>query len=212
MRMMRIRGVWTTNLAAFLVGFGMYGSFILIPQFLADADAAPATASARRVTRPGCSCCPPTLDARRRPAVRPPDRRFGSRLPLFLGTLLDARLRSGCSPSSHDHRWEFYVGAALLGIGIGLAFAAMANLIVEAVAAGPDRRRDRHEHHADRRRPVGGQVGASVIAAPRRRRAADRVGFTAAFALAGGACLLAAFASVAVPRPVLAPVPVPAGA
>src|SRR4051794_5136102 len=33
MRMMRIRGVWTVNAAAFLVGAGMYSSFILIPQF-----------------------------------------------------------------------------------------------------------------------------------------------------------------------------------
>ena len=33
MTMMRIRGVWTTNLAAFLIGAGMYASFILFPQF-----------------------------------------------------------------------------------------------------------------------------------------------------------------------------------
>src|SRR5207245_460017 len=29
MRMMRLRGVWTTNLVAFLLGVGMYSSFIL---------------------------------------------------------------------------------------------------------------------------------------------------------------------------------------
>ena len=33
MKMMRIRGVWTTNLAAFLLGAGMYSSFIILPQF-----------------------------------------------------------------------------------------------------------------------------------------------------------------------------------
>src|SRR5205814_7964176 len=33
MTMMRIRGVWTTNLAAFLLGGGMYSSFIVFPQF-----------------------------------------------------------------------------------------------------------------------------------------------------------------------------------
>src|SRR5437764_627881 len=36
MRMMRIHGVWTTNLVAFLVGVGMYSSFILIPQFVQE--------------------------------------------------------------------------------------------------------------------------------------------------------------------------------
>jgi hypothetical protein len=33
MRMRRIRGVWSTNTAAFLLGAGMYASFIVIPQF-----------------------------------------------------------------------------------------------------------------------------------------------------------------------------------
>src|SRR3954471_4579537 len=33
MTMMRIRGVWTVNAAAFLVGAGMYSSFVLLPQF-----------------------------------------------------------------------------------------------------------------------------------------------------------------------------------
>ena len=33
MTMMRMRGVWTTNLAAFLLGAGMYASFIVFPQF-----------------------------------------------------------------------------------------------------------------------------------------------------------------------------------
>jgi MFS family permease len=33
MAMMRVRGVWTTNLVAFLLGAGMYASFLLYPQF-----------------------------------------------------------------------------------------------------------------------------------------------------------------------------------
>ena len=33
MSMMRLRGVWTTNLAGFLLGAGMYASFIVLPQF-----------------------------------------------------------------------------------------------------------------------------------------------------------------------------------
>jgi MFS family permease len=38
MGMMRIRAVWTTNLAAFLLGAGMYASFIIFPQFAQFAD------------------------------------------------------------------------------------------------------------------------------------------------------------------------------
>ena len=36
--MMRLRGVWTTNLTGLLLGFGMFGSFILIPQFVQMPD------------------------------------------------------------------------------------------------------------------------------------------------------------------------------
>ena len=34
---------------------------------------------------------------------------------------------------ARSERWEIYLAAALLGAGIGLAFAAMANLIIENV-------------------------------------------------------------------------------
>ncbi len=34
MRMMRLRGVWTTNVVALLLGFGMYATFFLLPQFV----------------------------------------------------------------------------------------------------------------------------------------------------------------------------------
>ena len=58
MAMMRIRGVWTTNLVAFLLGAGMYASFLIFPQFAQLPQAAPASASAPRWSRPGCTCCP----------------------------------------------------------------------------------------------------------------------------------------------------------
>jgi MFS family permease len=37
--------------------------------------------------------------------------------------------------AAHDHPYDMLASAALLGIGIGLAFAALGNLIVNAVAA-----------------------------------------------------------------------------
>ena len=47
MRMMRLRGVWTTNIVALLLGFGMYATFFLLPQFV-ETPTATATGSARR--------------------------------------------------------------------------------------------------------------------------------------------------------------------
>ncbi len=34
MQMMRLRPVWSTNLAGFLIGFGLFSAFVLIPQFV----------------------------------------------------------------------------------------------------------------------------------------------------------------------------------
>src|SRR5207247_5782417 len=36
MRMMAIRGVWTTNTVAFLIGVGMYSSFVLLPELVQE--------------------------------------------------------------------------------------------------------------------------------------------------------------------------------
>ena len=36
---------------------------------------------------------------------------------------------------AHSERWQVYLASALLGVGIGLAFASMSNLIVEAVSS-----------------------------------------------------------------------------
>ena len=58
MAMMRIRGVWTTNLVAFLLGAGMYASFLVFPQF-AELPRAPASASEPRSSPPVCTCCRP---------------------------------------------------------------------------------------------------------------------------------------------------------
>src|SRR5205085_7835011 len=58
--------------------------------------------------------------------------RFGSRWALLAGTLftLAAFLLLAVA---HDAPWEMLVSALLMGIGLGLSFAALGNLIVQAV-------------------------------------------------------------------------------
>src|SRR5207249_11399234 len=102
---------------------------------------------------------------------------------------------------AHAERWEIYVAAALLGAGIGLAFASLANLIVEAVpreqtgvATGMN------TVMRTLGGSVGGQLGASVPAGTVLAGVPTEGGFTGAFALAAGACALATIAALAVPR------------
>ena len=135
MHMMRIRGVWTTNLVALLLGFGMYASFILLPQFV-ETPSRVGYGFTATVTQAGLFMVPSTLAML---VVGSQTGRleklFGSKPPLLAGGLvtLASFLVLAFERSS---RWEIYVAAALLGSGIGLAFAAMANLIIENVGPG----------------------------------------------------------------------------
>ena len=57
----------------------------------------------------------------------------GSKVPLLLGSLISC-VSFGILAFAHGAGWEIYVAMLVLGIGIGFAFASMANLIVEAVS------------------------------------------------------------------------------
>jgi MFS family permease len=61
-------------------------------------------------------------------------RRYGSKSAVVVGSAFAAG-SFGLIAAAHDHPYDMLAGAALLGIGIGLAFAALGNLIVNAVAA-----------------------------------------------------------------------------
>jgi predicted MFS family arabinose efflux permease len=201
MRMMRIRGVWTVNAAAFLVGAGMYSSFVLIPEFT-EMPASAGYGFHASVTQAGLFMLPSTIGmlifsgVAGRLATR-----AGSRLPLILGSLLTS-LSFAFLAVAHGQRWEIYFASAVLGGGIGLAFASLANLIVEAVR--PEQTGVATGMNTVMRSlggAVGSQAGASVIAGTVVGTALPTEhGFTLAFALAAAACALAAVATLLVPR------------
>jgi EmrB/QacA subfamily drug resistance transporter len=202
MTMMRIRGVWTVNAAAFLVGAGMYSSFILIPQFTEMPRSAGYGFHAS-VTQAGLFLLPATVMMLIvSPLAGRMANRVGARVPLVLGSFATC-LSFTFLAVAHSQRWEVYVGAGILGIGIGLAFASLANLIVEAVR--PEQTGVATGMNTVMRTlggSVGSQIGASVIAGTVIGNALPTEhGFTLAFFVAAGACGLAAIASLAVPRP-----------
>jgi EmrB/QacA subfamily drug resistance transporter len=134
MRVMRIRGVWTTNAVALLLGFGMYSSFILLPQFV-ETPSRIGYGFGSSVTGAGLFLAPATLAMLIAGAQTGRlEKRFGSKPPLMAGAALTASAYALLAVARSD-RWEIYVAALLLGAGIGLAFASMVNLIIENVAA-----------------------------------------------------------------------------
>jgi EmrB/QacA subfamily drug resistance transporter len=135
MKMMRIRGVWTTNAVALLLGFGMYSSFILLPQ-LVETPTRAGYGFGASVTQAGLFMVPSTLAMLIVGSQTGRlEKLFGSKPPLLAGGVL-ALVSFLMLAFTRGERWEIYVAAALLGSGIGLAFAAMANLIIENV--GPE--------------------------------------------------------------------------
>jgi EmrB/QacA subfamily drug resistance transporter len=200
MTMMRIRGVWTVNAAAFLVGAGMYSSFVLIPQFVEEPSSSGYGFGAS-VSQAGLFLAPSTLGMLLMgPVSGRLSERVGSRVPLILGGLVTTT-SFALMAFAHSDRWEIYLASALLGAGIGLAFASLANLIVEAVP--PEQTGVATGMNTVMRTlggSVGGQIGASVLAASVVAGVPTESGFTAAFAVAAGACALATVAALAVPR------------
>ena len=90
MAMMRIRGVWTTNLAAFLLGAGMYSSFIVFPQF-AQLPKSTGFGFGASVVVSGLYLLPCALGMGLLGTVAGRvARRFGSKLALVVGTAVTA--------------------------------------------------------------------------------------------------------------------------
>ncbi|MDX6667322.1 MAG: hypothetical protein QOK04_702 [Solirubrobacteraceae bacterium] len=131
MRMMAIRGVWTTNTVAFLLGVGMYSSFVLLPELVQEPVSSGGFGAS--VTVAGLFLLPATIAiviVGQMAGLL--ERRIGSRGSLIGGTLF-ALACYILLVADRSQQWEIYLAAGLLGIGIGLSFSAMANLIVENV-------------------------------------------------------------------------------
>ncbi len=200
MRMMRIRGVWTTNLVGFLLGFGMYSSFILLPQYV-ESPARAGYGFASSVTAAGLFLAPSTLAMLVVGAQTGRlERLFGSKPPLLSGGAF-ALASFAVLAFARDARWEIYLASTLLGAGIGLAFAAMANLIVENV--GPTQTGVATGMNTVMRTLGGGFGGAitgSILAGTVGASGYPTAhGYTGAFGLCALALAIAVVAGLAIP-------------
>src|SRR4051812_20520753 len=199
MKVMRIRGAWTTNVVAVLVGFGMYGSFILIPQ-LVEQPTSTGYGFAASVTEAGLFLLPSTIMMLLvAPLAGRIDARFGSKVALLAGAAFSAGSYA-LFAAAHSERWEIYVGSALLGLSIGLSYAALANLTVAAV---PQQFTGVATGINTIARTVGGGLGTQVIATVLAGRMIaghpSESAFTVAFTIAALVLVAAIFAGLAIP-------------
>ncbi|GLP69873.1 MFS transporter [Streptomyces sp. TUS-ST3] len=200
LKVMRLPAVRTTNAAALLFGAGMYSIWSFLPGFVQTPSSA-GYGFGSSVTAAGLLMLPMlvamflsgVLSGRLEPVI-------GAKALLTAGAALGA-VACGFLALWHDEQWQIAVVAGLFGLGIGLAFASMANLIVGSVPA--DQTGAATGMNANIR-TIGGSIGAAVTSVLvtghlQRSGLPHESGYTHGFALLAVLCLAAALAALLVP-------------
>jgi EmrB/QacA subfamily drug resistance transporter len=199
---LRRPAVAATNLTAFMVGVAMFSSFLLIPQF-AQAPTEGGYGFDASVTVAGLLLLPAAIAQLLTGALAG---RLGTRIGFRVVLAIGAGLVSAAFvllASAHATKGEVLVTGALLGAGISFAFAAMANLIVDAV---PQSEVGIATGINTVMRTVGGSFGAAIATAILAGSTAggglpSEGAYTAAFVFSAVAGLAAVGAALLVPRP-----------
>jgi EmrB/QacA subfamily drug resistance transporter len=202
MRVFVRRQVLFTNICALITGFAMFGTFVLIPNFV-EAPRGLSAEAARvidygfnaTVTKAGLYLLPSSFALLfAGPAAGLIGRRTGSKWPLAAGMAL-AGTSAAMLALWNEHPWQILLAMPILGTGVGFAFAAMATLITEAVrptetgvATGMN----------TVMRTVGGVIGGEIGAAILTAHTIGRTGVPSerGYVVAFGIAAVAAFAGV----------------
>ncbi|MFJ2237245.1 MFS transporter [Streptomyces sp. NPDC087859] len=200
LRIMRLPAVWTTNTVALLFGAGMYALWSFLPAFVQTPSSAGYGFGAS-VTTSGllmlpmllAMFCSGILSGRLAPVV-------GAKALLTTGAALGA-VALAFLALWHAAQWQIAVVAGVFGLGIGLAFASMANLIVGSVP--PEQTGAATGMNANIR-TIGGSIGAAVTSVLVTGRLQPSglpygSGYTHGFTLLAVLCLAAALAALLVP-------------
>jgi MFS family permease len=191
-----------TNIATLFVGFGMFGSYILIPQ-LAEAAKSTGYGFGLSATAAGVLMLPSALAML---FVGPISgilgAKLGNKVPLTLGGLTTGA-GMVLMGFMHGSVVEILVFNTIASIGVGLAYAAMPNLIVDAV---PRHQTGQATGFNAVVRSVGSSLGSQLTAAILAGSVLGSTGlpsdsgYTTAFVISGVVALIAAVAAVTIPR------------
>jgi len=191
-----------TNAVTMLTGFGLLGAFTLIPQIV-QAPESTGYGFAATATRAGLVLVPGALVMLVvGPASGWMGGRFGGKVPLAAGGVMTS-IGLFLLAELHGSELEILINGAVMFAGLGLTYAAMPNLIVEAVPGSETG--EATAFNAVMRligASVGAQVCASILAG-----SADGPGafptdgaFKTAFFFSGTVALIAAALALLIPK------------
>jgi MFS family permease len=160
LRLMRIPTVWWTNVTALLFGAGMYSSIVVLPPFV-ETPASVGYGFGASATMAGVYLVPSAaamlvvgvFNGRITAAI-------GAKGSLVLAGIFSA-IPFGVLALAHGSPWEVYAASALSGLGLGLGFAALTNLVVDAVPPTVTGIATGMNANV---RTIGGAVGSQVVA------------------------------------------------
>ncbi|WP_328507020.1 MFS transporter [Streptomyces sp. NBC_00391] len=195
--------VLMTNLASLLVGFGQFGVFLLVPQLI-QAPTATGYGFGGDATLAGLVMLPGSLTMLAAgPLSGLLSARLGGRTSLALGSLITG---TGLLllAAHHDSQHAVLGFTTLAFTGVGMSFAAMPNLIVDAVE--PTRTGEATGINVLVRAvgaSLGTQVIAGVLAGGSGATGAQPTAhaYTLSFGIAAAGALIAAAVALVIPRP-----------
>ncbi|GIF39192.1 MFS transporter [Actinoplanes xinjiangensis] len=200
MKLMRIRGVWATDLVALILGFAMFGTFLLVPTLLQLPEAT-GYGFGRSVSQAGLFLLPTVvMMVVFGPIAGLLNRRYGPKVPMFLGSILV--VAAFAIPAlGHGEIWQVLASGLLTGAGIGFAFAAMSNAIIESV---PPAQTGEATSVNSIARTIGSSIGTAVVAAVITSNTTPQglptdAAFTDGFWVCAGVAVLAIVAALLLP-------------
>ena len=209
--MMRERAVFWTNVTAVIAGFAMFGTFLLVPSFVEMGSGLSADVAARVGYGFGASVIVAglyLLPASSVMLIVGPlggllERRVGARLLTMTGMFV---LGAGgvVLAVAHDSGLEIVIAMTLIGVGVGLVYAMLAKLIIDAVApAVTGVAMGMNTVMRTIGGVIGGQVGAAILSSqtiPGTPEIPQESAFTATFLIAGLVAILGALGCLRIPR------------
>jgi MFS family permease len=201
MHMMRRTGVWTSNLIALLFGAGLYATFVYLPAFL-QSPPSNGYGFGASITESGLVLLPFTLTAFVVGLMNHRiEQRLGMRTVITAGCVVGVvgfLLLTGV----HASEGEIIISMLVLGVSFGLLFAALAKAVVAAVPAHQTGVATGMNANI---RTLGGAIGAAVMSTIVASSAdvtgmPAESGYQVAFLVMAGALVVAAIASVVMPR------------
>jgi MFS family permease len=202
MRMMRMRGVWTTNLSALMTGVGMYSVMAFLPAFVQTPRSegygfgASVTGSALFILPMSVGMFVFGL------ASTHVARAISAQLTLLIGSAL-CGLGILELAVFHDEPWQAYLACTIIGCGVGFAFSAMSMVIVSVV---PPHQTGVASGMNANIRTIGGSLGSAVLASIVAGHVASGAtvpsesGYTIGFAVVAVATVLGGLFALLIPR------------